>query len=429
MTVTAYPEFATGSLPRWATVRQDLEDLALPDAASATRVALQPVLPFVRAGMRVCVAAGSRGIDRVDQVVGEVVRSIREAGATAFIVPAMGSHGGATPEGQLAVLAGYGITPDSMGCEIRASMETIELGEVAPGVPVYVDRHAFEDADLIVPVNRVKPHTGFAGPIESGLMKMIAIGLGKQRGADMFHRLGYEAFAELVPAVARHTMAAAPIMFGVALVEDGFGHLAHVEAIPAERIEVREAELLTDARARMARLPIDRIDVLVLDLIGKDISGTGMDPNVIGRAKAGSTESGPRIGRIIVRGLTPASEGNGNGIGFADVALRRAVAALDERVTYTNSVTAKALAGAKLPLTVDSDRDALAIALASSVQVTPGEARIVRARSTKDLSVLLVSEPALADVLAGGRCSMIGEPREIAFDETGMFVDDELAVS
>jgi hypothetical protein len=428
MTGSAYPEFDIESLPRWAPVRQQLEDLALPDAAASTRQALRPVMPSVREGMRVCVAAGSRGIDRIDQVVGEVVGAIREAGATVFIVPAMGSHGGATPEGQLAVLAGYGITSETMGCDIRASMDTVDLGEVVPGVPVYVDKHAFEDADLIIPVNRVKPHTGFAGPIESGLMKMIAIGLGKQRGADTFHRRGYDEFAELVPAVARHTMAAAPIAFGVALVEDGFGHLAHVEAIPANRIEAREAELLTDARARMARLPLDQIDVLVLDLIGKDISGTGMDPNVIGRAKAGSTDAGPRIGRIIVRGLTPASEGNGNGLGFADVALRRAAAARDERVTYLNSVTAKALEGAKLPLTVDSDRDALAIALASSVQVAAAQARIVRARSTKDLSLLLVSEPALGDVLATGRCHLVGEPRAVRFDDAGMFVDDELAV-
>ena len=289
MSSATYPEFHREPLPRWALVRQELEDLALPDAATATREALQPVMSTVRPGMRVCVAAGSRGIDRIDQVVGAVVRGIREAGATVFIVPAMGSHGGATPEGQLAVLAGYGITPDAMGCEIRASMDTVDLGEVVPGVPVYLDRHAFEDADLIVPVNRVKPHTGFAGPIESGLMKMIAIGLGKQRGADTFHRLGYDRFSVLVPAVARHTIATAPIAFGVALVEDGLGHLAHVEAIPAGRIEAREAELLAEARTHMARLPLDRIDVLVLDLIGKDISGTGMDPNVIGRAKAGSS--------------------------------------------------------------------------------------------------------------------------------------------
>ena len=428
MSSATYPEFHREPLPRWAAVRQELEDLALADAAAATREALEPVLSIVRPGMRVCVAAGSRGIDRIDQVVGAVVRGIREAGATVFIVPAMGSHGGATPKGQLAVLAGYGVTPDAMGCEIRASMDTVDLGEVVPGVPVYLDRHAFDDADLIVPINRVKPHTGFAGPIESGLMKMIAIGLGKQRGADTFHRLGYDRFSVLVPAVARHTIAAAPIAFGVALVEDGLGHLAHVEAIPAGRIEAREAELLAEARTHMARLPLDQIDVLVLDLIGKDISGTGMDPNVIGRAKAGSSDAGPHIGRIIVRGLTPATKGNANGIGFADVVLRRAVAAVDERTTYLNSVTAKAVESAKLPLTVDTDRDALGIALASCVRLASGEARIVRARSTKDLSMLLVSEPALDDVLATGRCSLLGQPQAISFDEAGMFVDDDLAV-
>ena len=369
MPSTAYPEFRPTGLPRWAPVRQRLDDAPLPDAAAATREALEAVIAQVSPGTRVAVAAGSRGIDRIAEVVATVVARVREAGGEPFIVPAMGSHGGATAEGQLAVLASYGITPATMGCEIRSSMATIDLGEVAPGVPVFVDRHAFEDADLIVPINRVKPHTGFAGPVESGLMKMIAIGLGKQRGADTFHRQGYEAFAALIPAVARHTLARAPIGFGVALVEDGHGHLARIEAIPADRIEARERELLDEARTRMPRLPLDAIDVLILDLIGKDISGTGMDPNVIGRAKAGAADTGPRIGRIVVRGLTPATEGNASGIGFGDVALRRAVDAFDARRTYLNSITAKDVEGAKIPVTVDTDEDALAIALAACERV------------------------------------------------------------
>ena len=420
----AYPEFRPATLPRWAPVRQRLDDSRLPDAAAATRSALDAVAVSVHPGMRVCVAAGSRGIDRIGEVVGAVVGRLQEAGATVFIVPAMGSHGGATAAGQLAVLAGYGITPEAMGCEIRSSMDTVELGTVHPGIPVFIDRHAFDGADLIVPVNRVKPHTGFAGPIESGLMKMLAIGLGKQRGADTFHRRGYDDFARLIPAVARHTMAHAPVGFGVALVEDGHGHLAHVEAIPADRIEAREAELLALARTRMPRLPLDDIDVLVLDLIGKDISGTGMDPNVIGRAKAGASDTGPRIGRIVVRGLTAATEGNAAGIGFGDVALRHAIAAVDERKTYLNSITAKNVEGAKLPVTVDTDRDALALAIAACVRVEAASARIVRARSTKDLEHLWISEPALDDVLAGGRCELLGPPRPITFDASGMLPEE-----
>jgi hypothetical protein len=425
----AYPEFRPAALPRWALVRQHLDDAELADVPAAVRAALDPVIATVRPGTRVCVAAGSRGIDRIDQVVKAVVDRMRDAGAEVFIVPAMGSHGGATAEGQLAVLAGYGITPEAMGCEIRSSMETVELGEVVPGVTVFVDRNAFEGADLIVPVNRVKPHTGFAGPIESGLMKMLAIGLGKQKGADTFHRRGYDEFARLIPAVARHTIARAPVGFGVALVENGHARLAHVEAIPANRIEAREAELLAGARVAMARLPLDDIDVLILDLIGKDISGTGMDPNVTGRGKAGeageegAVVSGPRIGRIVVRGLTHATEGNASGIGFADVALRRAVDAFDPRSTYLNSITAKDVEGAKIPVTVDTDEDALALAIAACLRVDAATVRIVRVASTKHLELLWVSEPALPDVLATGRCEVMSPPRPIAFDGAGMFAD------
>ena len=424
MPPTAYPEFRPSGLPRWAPVRQRLDDASLPDATAATREALEAVIAQVPPGARVAVAAGSRGIDRIAEVVATVVARVREAGGEPFIVPAMGSHGGATAEGQVAVLASFGITPAAMGCEIRSSMATVDLGEVAPGVPVFVDRHAFEDADLIVPINRVKPHTGFAGPVESGLMKMIAIGLGKQRGADTFHRQGYEAFAALIPAVARHTLASAPIGFGVALVEDGHGRLARIEAMTADRIEARERELLDEARIRMPRLPLDAIDVLILDLIGKDISGTGMDPNVIGRAKAGAADTGPRIGRIVVRGLTPATEGNASGIGFGDVALRRAVDAFDPRRTYLNSITAKDVEGAKIPVTVDTDEDALGIAIAACERVHAASARIVRVRSTKHLERLWISEPALPDALASGSCELLGDPRPIAFDSRGMLADE-----
>ncbi|HYO43111.1 MAG TPA: lactate racemase domain-containing protein [Candidatus Limnocylindrales bacterium] len=419
-----YPEFRPAALPRWALVRQQLDAGQLPDAAAATRAALEPVLGLVRPGTRACIAASSRGIDRMDEVVKAVVDRLREAGAEVFIVPAMGSHGGATAEGQLEVLAGYGITPETMGCEIRSSMETVALGEVEPGVPVFVDRNAFEGADLIVPVNRVKPHTGFSGPIESGLMKMLAIGLGKQKGADTFHRRGYDAFPRLIPAVGRHTIARAPVGFGVALVENGHARLAHVEAIPGHRIEAREAELLAGARAAMARLPLDDIDVLVVDLIGKDLSGTGLDPNVIGRGKAGSEAGGPRIGRIVIRGLTPATEGNASGIGFGDIVLRRAAVAVDERRTYLNAITSKDIEGARIPPVFDCDEDALGAALASCLRVDAPTARIVRVASTKHLELLWISEPALADAVATGRCEVIEPPRPIVFDAAGMFVDD-----
>jgi hypothetical protein len=307
-------------------------------------------------------------------------------------------------------------------------METVELGEVAPGVPVFLDRHAFEEADLIIPVNRVKPHTDFDGEIESGLMKMIAIGLGKQKGADTLHRQGFATFHELIPAVGQHTLARAPIPFGVALVENGRARLLHVEAVPASRMAERERDLLVMARTAMARLPLDAIDVLVLDAIGKDISGLGMDSNVVGRYYKGATGSGPSIQRIVVRDLTAETEGNAVGIGLADVVLRRAVEKIDVHKTYMNCITAKTPEGARIALTVDSDREALTIAIACALRVAPETARILRVRDTKHLELLYVSAPALADVLATGTCEVVAPLHAIRFDEAGMFVDDDLSV-
>src|SRR5664279_1962866 len=378
-----FAEFMDRDLPRWALVRQRMDPDEVTDVAAAVGAALEPVRAAIEAGSRVCLAVGSRGIDRIDEVVRATVAWVRAAGAEVFVVPSMGSHGGATAKGQLEVLASYGMTPDSIGCEIRSSMETVELGEVRPGVPVFVDRNAFEGADMIVPINRVKPHTDFTGEIESGLMKMIAIGLGKQRGAETFHRQGFATFHELIPAVATYTLAHAPIPFGLALVENRLARLMHVETVLAGRIAERERELLVMARNAMARLPLAAIDLLVLDFIGKDISGLGMDSNVVGRYYTGPTGSGPAIQRIVVRDLTRETEGNAVGIGMADVVLRRAVERIDHRKTYMNCITAKTPEGARVALTVDTDREALAVALACCLRVTPEDARIVRVRDTK----------------------------------------------
>jgi len=266
-------------------------------------------------------------------------------------------------------------------------------------VPVFLDRNAFEGADLIVPINRVKVHTDFTGPIESGLMKMIAIGLGKQKGADAFHRQGFAVFDTLIPEVATYTIARAPIPFGIALIENGSARLRHIEAVPAERIATREPELLVMSTEALARLPFATIDVLILDDIGKDVSGLGMDSNVVGRYYSGLTGMPPVIQRIVVRDLTAATQGNAVGIGMADVALRRAVEKIDYRKTYMNTITAKTPEGARVPITVDTDREALSIALACCVRVTPESARIVRARDTKHLELLYVSASLLPDLV------------------------------
>ena len=416
-----FEEFIRGELPRWALVRHRMDPAEVVDVAAAVGAALTPVAATIKPGTRVCLAIGSRGIDRIDEVVRAAVAWFRAAGAEVFAVPAMGSHGGATPEGQLEVLASYGMTPESIGCEIRSSMETVELGEVRPGVPVVVDRIAFENADAIVPINRVKPHTDFSGEIESGLMKMIAIGLGKQKGADTFHRQGFDTFHELIPEVAKFTVSKVNIPFGLALVENGYARLWQVEAVPADRIWDRERELLVMARDRMARLPVDVIDVLILDYIGKDISGLGMDSNVVGRYYKGPTGIPPSIQRIVVRDLTEETEGNAVGIGMADVVLRRAVAKMDTGKTYMNCITAKTPEGARVALTVETDRQALFVAIAASLKVEAPNARIVRIRDTKHLELMYVSEPALADLLAAGRCEVVRPLEPIEFDRGGMF--------
>lgn len=422
----SYELFMRGQLPRWALVSYQMEQSEVTDIPAAVAEAFAAVSDRLQPGQRVCLAVGSRGIDRIDQVARAAVAEVRKRGALPFIIPAMGSHGGATAEGQLEVLASLGVTPEAMGCEIRSSMETVQIGTVEGGVPVFVDRNAAEGADLIIPINRVKPHTDFHGPVESGLMKMVAIGLGKQRGADTFHGRGFAQFHHLIPAVGKFTLAHLNIPFGIALVENGYARLSKIEAVPAEAVWEREQELLKLARSQMARLPVSALDLLILDYIGKDISGLGMDSNVVGRYYTGPTGTGPEIQRIIVRDLTETTEGNAVGIGMADVVLAQAVAKMDRPKTYMNCITAKTPEGARIALTVENDREALAVALACCLQVDPATARIARIQDTKHLDRLYVSESLLPEVLATGRCQVLKEMHPITFDASSMFKDREV---
>jgi hypothetical protein len=415
--------FERSTLPRWARVRQRLYSEEIVDVATAVAAEFERpgVGEQVRPGMRVAIGAGSRGIDRYAAVVAAVVVEVRRRGGEPFIFPAMGSHGGATGPGQAEVLAHYGVTAGAMGAPVRASMDTVRLGEVEGGVPVFFDRVAALEADLIIPVNRVKPHTDFHGEIESGLMKMIAIGMGKQRGADTFHAVGFDHFSRLIPAVAGFSISKLPIGFGVALVENGLGVLARVEVVTAAQIPGREPELLRLARQWMARLPGDRLDVLVIDRLGKDISGIGADTNVINRYYTGVLPFSPRIQRIVVRDLTPATEGNASGVGQADVVLRRVAERMDPLATYVNCITAKTPEGARMPITVDSDRQAIHVALACCVRVTVEQAAIMRIQDTKHLETLWVSEPLLREL--EGSVVALDTPRDIVFDAAGMLVD------
>jgi hypothetical protein len=422
--------FERGTFPRWARVRQHLDpaEITDPTATINEQLARPEIAATIKPGMRVALTAGSRGIDRINIVIKALADGLKARGAEPFIVPAMGSHGGATVEGQLAILEHYGITEALIGHPIKASMETVHLGEVLGDVPVYFDKIAYTQADIVIPVGRVKPHTAFRGPVESGLMKMLAIGLGKQKGADFFHSRGFAEFHRLIPAVGQFTLTQVNIPFGIALVENGLSHLTMIEAVPAAQFWTREQELLKAAFAKMPKLPGSLIDLLVIDWIGKDISGDGADPNVVNRDGTGFLARSevpvvPQVERIFIRDLTPNTEGNATGIGIADFLLRRAVEKIDPVKTYMNLITSKSPAGGRVAIGLDNDRQALYLAIASCLNITTDQAKIVRIESSKNVQEMWVSEPLLPQLDGDARFSVISDFHEIPFDADGMFAE------
>jgi hypothetical protein len=381
-------------LPDQMLVEARLTSHALADPAAEVAARIAVGLPGASlAGKRIAVGVGSRGIDRIGEVVRAVLASLKARGAQPYLLPAMGSHGGGTAEGQVELLASYDITEASMGVPIRASMETVEIGRTEAGSPVFVAREAVEAEGLIV-VNRVKPHTDFESTrLGSGLLKMCAIGLGKVEGASAAHRAaalyGYEAS---ILAASRLVRSRIPLIGGVALVEDPHHHLALVEVIPAAAIEAREPDLLAQAREWMPALPFADIDVLIVDEIGKNVSGAGMDTNVIGRGVHGEAfrTARARARVIYARGLTPESHGNAVGLGLADVISSRLLAAMDPRVTYTNAITACTPATVRVPMHFESDAECLRAALRVSA-ADPEKVRIVRVRNTLALDRFVAS--------------------------------------
>ncbi len=407
-------------LPRMLRVRQSFARPRVADIPAAVARTLEAARLPVGRGDTVAVGAGSRGIANIDAVVGATVRWLREQGARPFVFPAMGSHGGGTPEGQLSVLEHYGITETTMGCPIRATMDVVQVGE-ALGLPVWLDRYAAE-ADWIGLVNRVKLHTDFKGEIESGLFKMMTIGLGKHRGAIQYHRANiHHGYETVITSVGREVLARARIGFGLAVVENGYDETAHVEAFAPADLEAGERRLLKLAREWMARLPFSPIDVLVVEEMGKNISGSGMDTNVIGRPSNPHEPfpADPKILWIVVLDLTDESYGNATGIGNADFTTRRLVERIDMKPTLINCITACAPNGAKIPATYETDREAVEAALSCIGLTPPDRARVVRIRNTLMLGELEVSEAFAPELARRPDLTVLGDPVPLSFDAAG----------
>ncbi|MBM4764666.1 lactate racemase domain-containing protein [Bacillus sp. B15-48] len=405
-------------VPKMIKVKQHFDDSKIEnfEAVLQEKLRVEKIKEKIRPGMSIAVAVGSRGVDRLVDMTRETVSFLKELGANPFIVPSMGSHGGATAQGQIDVLAHLGVTEDSVGAEIRSSMEVIKVGELENGLPVYIDKLASE-ADGIVVINRVKPHTAFRGRVESGIMKMISIGLGKQKGAEACHQLGFKYMAEHVPAMAKMIIDKYPILFGVATVENAFDKVAVVDVLATEEIEEKEVELQAKAKELLPKLFFDKIDVLVIDQIGKNISGDGMDPNITGRYPTPYAHGGPDVTKMVVLDLTEETEGNANGVGTADFTTQRLVDKMDRETTYANGLTSTVVAPTKIATTLANDKEAIQAAIKTSNILNFTDVKMVRIKNTLVLSEIEVSEALLDYVKDHPNLEIIKEQTEIQFDE------------
>jgi hypothetical protein len=411
-------------LPDMALVRYAMPTptpLAALDAVIAAELRRPEIVAGIRPGQRIAIGAGSRGIARLGEIVAALVRELRALGAEPFVFPAMGSHGGATAEGQAAVLAGLGVTAASVGAPVVSEMATAEIGRTPDGIAVRLDSHALA-ADGIVFVGRVKPHTAFRGPYESGLAKMVAIGLGKQEGAAACHAAGFGDMARRIPLLAEIALARAPIRFGLAVLENAYDQPFQILAVPAAQILADEPALLDAAKAAMPRVPFEQLDVMAIDQIGKNISGDGADPNITGRYPTPFASGGPAVAKQVVLDLTDESEGNANGVGTADFTTLRVASKMDLGQTYPNGLTSTVVGPTALPMILPNDRMALqaAVLTCNAVGRAP---RLIRLANTLKVGEFQVSVELLDEVRAHPHLEIVGTPAPLAFDRVGALVD------
>lgn len=399
-------------LPKLYRVRQQFDDSRLEDVAGAVAAQCRrpEIAALVKPGARVAVAVGSRGIRNLDVIVREVVAALKELGAQPFIVSAMGSHGGGTEEGQREVLAGYGITPEQLGVPVVTTVDTVLLGHRADGQPIWFDRAAYE-ADLVVPVNRVKLHTDFVGPLQSGLCKMLVIGLGNHKGCSAVHEVDSDHFAAVIEETASVILEKAPIGFGVAVLENAYDQTFHVEAVPAKGLIQREKELVVQAKENMPYIMLPEADVIVCKEIGKDVSGAGFDPNILGRSSVLKTFvlHIPKYQKLVLTDVTQASHGNGIGVGLFDVITQKVARQLDLEAMYANAIACNCLGDASLPCTVEDEETAVRVALKCCRGIDRDNPKIIRIQNTLHLEYIEVSPALLDDVKANPKLTLVDQ--------------------
>ncbi len=416
------------SYPQMFRVRQRFERPIITDVAAETerQLAQLNLGSAIQPGARVAITAGSRGIANIHLVIKAIVSHLQKLGAEPFIVPAMGSHGGGTAEGQRAIVEGYGMTEAFLNCPIRATMETVVICRTSEGIPVHFDRFAYE-ADHVVVCGRVKPHTNFVGEVESGLMKMMLIGLGKHEGAKIYHRAIQDySFPQIIRSVAGEVLNRCKILAGVGIIENGYDETAQIEAVRPAEFEEREKKMLQRARQWMPKLPFDRVDVLIVDQIGKNISGAGLDTNVVGRKfndHKAAEEEFPKVKKIWVRSLTEETHGNAAGIGMAEFASRRAIEQTDWHITKINCLTGGHITGAAAPAHYDTEREVFDAALQSIGLVDPPDAKILWISNTLHLAEVECSAEFLEAARRRDDLEIISELRDIEFTPQGQLLD------
>nr|WP_326185291.1 lactate racemase domain-containing protein [uncultured Oscillibacter sp.] len=417
------PLLADVALPRMFRATQTFPNDHIADPAAETRARLEAagLLPLIRPGMTVAITGSSRGISNMNVILRETAAFLRRAGARPFIIPAMGSHGGSTAEGQRQILTGYGITEEFCGCPIRSSMETVHLGDVSEDgalLPVYIDRLAYE-ADGIVVVNRIKPHSAFRGPIESGLTKMMCIGLGKQKGADSLHKDGFGPFATRIPLIGNYVRTHTNVLFGVGTIENAYDQTNRIVVLRNEEIPEREPALLEYAKSLMPRILVPETDVLVVKEIGKNFSGSGMDPNITGTWSTPYGGGGIKKQRTCVLDLTDVSHGNGLGIGQADTTTVRFFNKMDFLATYPNALTSTVFLPVKLAMVLRDDEMAIKAAVKTCNGVAPGRMRVVLIRNTLHMGELYLSEAFWDQARETPGMEIAGECAPLPFDARG----------